>query len=168
MTPEQRLRRKTTDAARYERNRDSMRAKNKLWRDNNPERMAACRKAWVLANPDRVKEKIAEWGRNNPDKIKAKRSKWARENPHEVNARNAKRRATQIQATPEWADEFIIVEAYELAQSRSKATGVTHHVDHIVPLISRIVCGLHCEFNVRVIPETENVSKGNRHWPDMP
>ena len=47
-------------------------------------------------------------------------------------------------------------------------TGVKHHVDHIVPIRSRIVCGFHTESNLRVVPKLVNLQKGNRHWPDMP
>lgn len=41
------------------------------------------------------------------------------------------------------------------------------HVDHIVPLQSNWVCGLHCEANLRVIPGAENESKRNFWWPQM-
>jgi 5-methylcytosine-specific restriction endonuclease McrA len=45
---------------------------------------------------------------------------------------------------------------------------VKHEVDHIVPLKSPLVCGLHVEHNLQVIPATQNRRKHNRVWPDMP
>jgi hypothetical protein len=79
----------------------------------------------------------------------------------------AKRRAAKFNATPTWANEFFIEEAYSLAQLRTKMFGFTWHVDHIVPLNGRTVCGLHTHDNLQVIPGAENLRKGNRTWPQM-
>lgn len=71
-------------------------------------------------------------------------------------------------ATPKWANLFFIEEIYDLARLRTKYLGVKHSVDHIVPMTSDIVQGLHCEQNLRVVRHVDNISKKNRWWPDMP
>jgi hypothetical protein len=95
-------------------------------------------------------------------------AKWAAAHPDLRNAIAAKHRAGKLQATPLWANDFFIKEAYALARLRTKIFGFKWHVDHIVPLNSDIVCGLHVEHNLQVIPGASNLAKSNRHWPDQP
>lgn len=87
-------------------------------------------------------------------------------NPARENAWHAKRRAQRVGAMPKWADEKAMEEFYKKALWRSWSTGVPHHVDHIVPLKSALVCGLHVPANLRVVTEHENTSKRNRFKPD--
>lgn len=68
----------------------------------------------------------------------------------------------KYRATPLWSDSYRIDLVYE------KAKGLGMHVDHIVPIQSRIVCGLHVWGNLQLLTGSENSKKGNRHWPDMP
>ena len=75
---------------------------------------------------------------------------------------SANRRAMQSKATPIWADKQAIVDAY----MESAYFGM--HVDHIVPINSEIVCGLHVFDNLQLLEKSENLSKQNRFWPDMP
>jgi endogenous inhibitor of DNA gyrase (YacG/DUF329 family) len=88
--------------------------------------------------------------------------------PAEEVARNAKRRACQIQATPAWSSPALVLAFYEEAQRMSIETGTVHHVDHMVPLQSKHVCGLHTHSNLCVMVGSDNLSKSNRHWPDRP
>jgi hypothetical protein len=88
--------------------------------------------------------------------------------PQKHTAYVAKRRAEKIQATPAWANTFFMEEAYRLATLRTKMFGFAWNVDHIVPLRSKLVCGLHVETNFQVIPGIENNRKSNIYWPDMP
>lgn len=83
-------------------------------------------------------------------------------------SRVAKRRSKRKQATPAWADDRKIQEFYLLAGLLTEESGEPYEVDHIVPLQSGIVCGLHNEFNLQVLPLEKNRAKSNRHWPDMP
>lgn len=83
-------------------------------------------------------------------------------------AKTAIRRATRLQATPSWVDGDAVLAFYAEANRLSIESKVIHHVDHIVPLISRQVCGLHWEANLQVLTATENRTKTNKHWPDKP
>lgn len=83
----------------------------------------------------------------------------------QYNAQGAKRRFQIKRALPKWVDLQNIQFVYELCEKISKETGIKHNVDHIIPLQSSLVCGLHCLENLRIITETENKRKGNKFPP---
>jgi len=82
-------------------------------------------------------------------------------------AANARRHAEKMKATPKWVNHRVIEDFYRRASAWSKLSGEEWHVDHIVPIKSDAVCGLHCVANLRLLPAFKNLSKGNRWWPDM-
>lgn len=51
---------------------------------------------------------------------------------------------------------------YEQARKLTKDTGIKYHVDHIVPLNSTLISGLHVPWNLRIIESNENFSKNNK------
>lgn len=59
-------------------------------------------------------------------------------------------------ATPKWADLEAIARVYETCPQG-------HEVDHIVPIQSKKVCGLHVAWNLRHLPKRENRLKSNKH-----
>lgn len=65
------------------------------------------------------------------------------------------------QATPPWADLAAIEVLYAQAERVTAQTGIPHHVDHFYPLCSKTMSGLHVPANMRIIPESENLRKGN-------
>jgi DNA-dependent RNA polymerase auxiliary subunit epsilon len=77
----------------------------------------------------------------------------------------ATKRATRAkQARVNWSKEltdFIYMEAHSLRKLRNKITSFEWHVDHIIPLKGKNVCGLHIWNNFAVIPKVENLRKGN-------
>ncbi len=131
------------------------------------EKVIASVMVWAEANRDKTRASVRKWGKANRAKCNALSSKYMKENPEKNSAKAARSRAVRIQATATWADNFLIKEMYHLAKLRTQMLGFRWHVDHIVPLKSKFVCGLHCEANLRVIPGAANLAKGNRFWPDM-
>ena len=93
---------------------------------------------------------------------------FAKENPAIYAARAMCRLIQVRQATPSWSCKEKILEKYKLAAKNTAETRIKWHVDHIVPLVSHFVCGLHVAANLEVILASENIAKGNRYWPDMP
>ena len=129
-------------------------------------------KSWAKANPDRVRDKGLTYYYSNKDdptftgKRKVIEKRWRESNPDKRSANEAKRRASKLNATPPWlTDEQCahMQRTYRLCAVISAATGQKYHVDHIVPLQGKNVCGLHVPWNLRVIPAKLNLEKGNKH-----
>lgn len=133
----------------------------------DPMLIAKCR-AYRTENPEKFRAAVARWADKNRDRMLASMKAYREANRPYFNAKAAERRAQRLNATPKWANQFFISEIYALARLRTKLTGIPWEVDHIVPLVSKLVCGLHVEFNLAVIPKSVNKAKNNRHWPDMP
>ena len=67
-------------------------------------------------------------------------------------------------ATPPWLNQQHIEEMRRIYLRCPKGK----HVDHIVPLKSNIVCGLHVPWNLEIVDEKQNLLKSNHIWPDHP
>lgn len=156
----------------YEQNAEKLRARSAENRKKNPSKTNACSAASRAKNPEDAKQYLADYYRKHQDKIKA--SVRERENRlgdalKPINAEKAMRRvARKKSATPAWANKKKIQSFYKTAARLTAATGIPHHVDHIVPLQSKLVCGLHVEQNLEILLWSENLTKGNRWWPDGP
>lgn len=70
-------------------------------------------------------------------------------------------------AWPDWCAEHPdFKKIYDEAKQRRKA-GENVQVDHIVPICSEMVCGLHVPWNMQILSTRANLSKGNHTWPDQ-
>lgn len=77
-----------------------------------------------------------------------------------------RRRRYELQklATPAWASYRKIENLYRERDRLNKRFGfICFHVDHVIPLKGKRVCGLHVHDNLRVIRARANILKGNRY-----
>jgi 5-methylcytosine-specific restriction endonuclease McrA len=103
--------------------------------------------------------------RATPNALKnAYRQRWKADNQVQVLADNKVRRRKHRVATPPWLttkQKLEMRSIYQIAITMTKTTGEKYVVDHIWPLRSDFVCGLHVPWNLRVITQAENLAKSN-------
>lgn len=159
-------------------NREKCNANSAKWKEKNPEKVKALRerrkslhieykKAWRIKNAERAKATDDAWKEKNPERLKLYKKTYGIRHPERNLEMNARRRAARRKAIPAWANKKYIAMFYEMAKQDTIATGIKMVVDHIVPLRSEFVCGLHCEDNLQVLTKKENAKKNNKWWPDM-
>jgi len=120
------------------------------YRESNIGRISENRKAWYRNNRESELRKADEYRRLHPEKYAHNQL---------IKYYDLKDR-TPYWLTPEHRREMELV--YEHARDCKLITGEEYHVDHIVPLRGKNVCGLHVPWNLQVLPSDVNDSKGNK------
>ncbi len=102
------------------------------------------------------------------DEVNQYRRKHKENNPDYYKSLTSVRKRRHRAATPKWItpeQKLAMRQLYLQAMELTKLTGERYVVDHIVPLISDEVCGLHVPWNLRVITQEENLRKSNKLEP---
>ena len=144
--------------------KEKARQRANKWYAENKERSSATKKKYQEENKEYYKMYYKKYGEENRKRRREIVKKYRAENRDIVNAMNAKRRAQKLRATPAWYEQDR--DKVDLIYAKAQEFGF--HVDHIVPLQSKKVCGLHTWVNLQLLAPEINLSKGNYNWPDMP
>ena len=115
---------------------------------------------------ERNKEMVIARAAARPAEEKRRLKKqYFERNPEYRKAQSSLRKRRHREATPLWVTQEqkrVMRNLYLQAQRLTKITGERYVVDHIVPLLSDAVCGLHVPWNLRVITQEENLKKSNK------
>lgn len=162
--------------AYYLANKDAENARVQAWVEANRERSTEIKRASRtrhhvepaprprMSEAERKARAVARvdaWRLLNPEKYAAQlaRAETKPRTPIQK-ARHASHQSLRtrrlLHAQPKWADKGAITALYLEAQQRGM------HVDHIIPLKGKTVCGLHVESNLQLLTPRENLQKRNK------
>jgi hypothetical protein len=130
--------------------KEKARAASRRWKERNPEKAKLSTQNARIKSPEKHRISNQNDYFKNRDRHKERYA-----------SQTMRYSASKLQATPSWADLSKIKEFYITADGLQMLTGEYFHVDHIVPLRSLLVCGLHTPDNLQILPRTDNLTKGN-------
>lgn len=138
--------------------------RHKNWRNKNRDYVNAKSKEWKSINSDKVLNQRIKYEKSM--EYKSRRKKYLKNyywlNRDKLIAKSSAYESRVRKAMPVWQP----IEEIKIYYAIARIFGL--EVDHIVPIKSDLVCGLHCLDNFQLLTRNQNASKGNRFWPDMP
>ncbi len=101
----------------------------------------------------------------NAEERKAKQRLWSKTNRGIANALSKRYKLKKAKATPLWltSEQLYNMQCtYKVAAQLSETSSQKWHVDHIMPIRGKDVCGLHVPWNLQLLPAKMNMQKGNK------
>lgn len=137
----------------------AIRAKQVEWSIKNHKQLLSVGKERYQRNKNWQQLRTQAKYVNNKDKVIETNNRWVANNPEKmrliIRNRNKLRKLIVRQQRPKWADLQKIRHTYDNCPNG-------YHVDHVIPLRGKMVCGLHVETNLQYMPALENIKKSNK------
>lgn len=162
-------------------NRELHNANVQKWRKENSDRVKETRRALRAHDPERHRDycrryraqnrgtlliRIRDRYWRNREKSLAESREWRLKNPARNAYKAAEYEARKRRAKPPWADDEKIFAVYQRCAEMNRESPRKYHVDHVIPLSSPVICGLHVHTNLQILSARENQSKSNRFLED--
>ena len=160
---------------------EEKRAYNAQYRKNNKEAAAASDARYYRDNKSAVSTRHSEYNKSHKTAKKVydaqyykdnldlrinQSANWRQNNPDLVALYDADRRFKLELATPHWSEVEEIKIVYLKRDEYRKIYGVQFEVDHIIPITSDTVCGLHVLSNLQLLSKSLNSGKTNNYQAD--
>lgn len=130
---------------------------NKNYKKVNSDKTKEYNKRYKAVN----KADIDLYNKSHPER----HQKYYKKHKDRVYSSGAIRRASKLQAIPKWLTKEHKAEIrriYKKCIELNKDKKNEYHVDHIVPLHGKTVCGLHVPWNLQILTRADNCKKSNK------
>lgn len=160
---ESRTKRRAYNARYYQENAERLRQWNIEYYQRTRDERLERRRRYYEENREKHREQSARWRELNPEAARRIGREWVKRNRASMNARHARYRAQRALATPVWADHDKMNEMYGIAAAWNSIWPEDPvHVDHVVPIRGKRVCGLHVHTNLQILRAVDNIRKNAR------
>ena len=155
---------KETKRKYYQKNKKRINAKVSKWKKQNRKRTLEMEANYRKKHREEIRERHRKFVNDNPEKVKIYAKKYRQTDKAKAIRCDiaSRRRALLMNAQPEWVNKDDIKEVYIMAKDIQWLSEEKMEVDHIIPLNSDKVCGLHVPWNLQIITKTKNIKKSNK------